>query len=78
MGTCHINHSQQDVRLKLNAQQSFLPPTLSQTLNLFMKNDQPQETLNELFHLLKKYDLSSKDEQESRNQKLNRLMLERE
>ncbi|WP_340372665.1 hypothetical protein [Peribacillus sp. FSL E2-0218] len=78
MSTCNLNHSQQDVNLKLNAQLEFLPPTLSQALNLFLDNDHSQETLNELFHLLKKYDLSSKEEQQSRNQKMNHLMLERE
>ncbi|MFJ7754221.1 hypothetical protein ACQKGI_17560 [Peribacillus muralis] len=77
MGTCNLNHSQQDVRLKFHAQQAFLPTTLTQALNLFLEKDHPQETLNELFHLLKKYDLSSKEEQESRNQNMNRIMLER-
>ncbi|MCK1994140.1 group-specific protein [Peribacillus muralis] len=78
MSTCNLNHTQQDVRLKLEGQQQFLPTALSQTLNLFLENDHPQETLNELFHLLKKYDLSSKEKQESRNQKLNKITLERE
>ncbi|MGE7762746.1 hypothetical protein [Peribacillus sp. NPDC097895] len=75
MGTCNLNHSQQDVRLKFESQKAFLPTELSQTINLFLENEHSQEMLNELFHLLKKYDLSSKEEQESRIEKLNQIML---
>ncbi|CAH0285934.1 hypothetical protein SRABI96_04114 [Peribacillus sp. Bi96] len=75
MGTCNLNHSQQDVRLKFESQKAFLPTELGQSINLFLENEHSQEMLNELFHLLKKYDLSSKEEQESRNEKLNQIML---
>lgn len=75
MGTCNLNHSQQDVRLKFESQQAFLPTVLSQTLDRYLEKANSQETLNELFHLLKKYDLSTPEEQESRNEKLKEIML---
>ncbi|MBK5444638.1 MULTISPECIES: group-specific protein [Peribacillus] len=74
MGTCNLNHSQQDVRLKLESQMRFLPKDLGKKLGRFLENENSQETLNELFHLLKKYDLASKEEQDARNEKLNHFM----
>lgn len=70
MGTCNIDHSQEDVVEKLQSQESFLPVDLFQTLYAILKEKQSQETLNELFHLLKKYDLASHVEQQERNEKL--------
>ncbi|WP_249596668.1 group-specific protein [Peribacillus frigoritolerans] len=75
MGVCNLNHSQQDVRLKFESQKAFLPTQLTQTLDRYLEKGNSQETLNELFHLLKKYDLSTREEQESRNDKLKRIML---
>ncbi|MEY9864994.1 hypothetical protein ABIE66_000373 [Peribacillus sp. B2I2] len=75
MGTCNLNHSKQDVRLKFESQQAFLPTVLSQTLDRYLEKANSQETLNELFHLLKKYDVSTSEEQESRNEKLKEIML---
>lgn len=75
MGTCNLNHSQQDVRLKFESQKAFLPTVLSQTLDRYLEKANSQETLNELFHLLKKYDLSTQEEQESRNEKLKQIIL---
>ncbi|MFJ7748170.1 hypothetical protein [Peribacillus sp. NPDC097295] len=74
MGACNLNHSRQDVRMKLESQQEFLPKPLSEALKGLLEEEQKQETLNEIFHLLKKYDLSSEEEQEVRNQKLNQLL----
>ncbi|MEB2631762.1 hypothetical protein SOP94_25385 [Peribacillus frigoritolerans] len=75
MGACNLNHSQQDVRLKFESQKAFLPPQLSQTLDRYLEKGNSQEALNEIFHLLKKYDLSTQEERESRNDKLKRIML---
>ncbi|MBO1000211.1 group-specific protein [Bacillus sp. SD075] len=75
MGTCNLNHSQNDVRLKFESQKAFLPTELSQTLDRYLEEGNSQETLNELFHLLKKYDLSTQEEQESRNEKLKQIIL---
>ncbi|EXX86775.1 hypothetical protein BG53_05470 [Paenibacillus darwinianus] len=73
MGTCSIDHSQEDVIRKLESQQSFLPAHLGETLRQFLKNEHAQQTLNELFHLLKKYDLVSEEEREERNGKMIKL-----
>ncbi len=70
MGTCNIDHSHEDVVKKLESQESFLPDELAAKLAQFLKGENKQETLNELFHLLKKYDLASASEREERNKKL--------
>lgn len=74
MSECKIDHSQDDVISKLKSQQSFLPDGIARTIELFLTEERPQQTLNELFHLLKKYDLASREEQERRNDSLMRLL----
>ncbi|GGG14417.1 group-specific protein [Paenibacillus abyssi] len=74
MGTCNIDHSQEDVIQKLESQKEFMPQPLGENVLRFLKNVHDQHTLNELFHLLKKYDLASKEEQEARNEKLLQLI----
>jgi hypothetical protein len=74
MGNCNIDHSQEDVIQKVESQQDFLPKLLSKDLYSFLESNRSQQTLNELFHLLKKYDLASKEEQEERNKKLTQLI----
>lgn len=70
MGQCNVDHSQKDVVKKLESQKGFLPQDLSEKLYRFLEKEHPQKTLNDLFHLLKKYDLSSENEQEERNEKM--------
>jgi hypothetical protein len=70
MGQCSIDHPHEDVIKKLESQCDFLPAALYEELQSCLKNEHSQQTLNELFHLLKKYDLASGEEQEVRNQKL--------
>ena len=74
MGQCSINHSQEDVIQKLESQRDFLPVDLYEELQSLLKNKHLQEVLNELFHLFKKYDLASQEEQEVRNQQLMHLI----
>lgn len=74
MGQCTIDHSHEDVIKKLESQEAFLPKPLLKKCHLFLEHEHPQETLNELFHLLKKYDLASEQEQTERNEKLTLLM----
>ncbi len=74
MGACNLDHSLEDVRNKLESQQSFLPAFLFADIQRFLQNEQPQNVLNELFHLLKKYDLVPNEEQEERNEGLQRLI----
>lgn len=68
MGECKLDHTIEDVRAKLEQQAPHLPDGLAQQLTLILEtNTSTQAQLNEIFHLLKKYDLSSKEEQEERN-----------
>ncbi|MBP1155556.1 MULTISPECIES: group-specific protein [unclassified Paenibacillus] len=74
MGNCNIDHSQEDVIQKLDSQQDFLPEPMGKELHRFLESQHSQQTLNELFHLLKKYDLASYEEREERNKKLLQLI----
>ena len=74
MNTCNIDHSLEDVHNKLMAQQSFLPVEIFDGGNALLKQQPTQHTLNELFHLLKKYDLASKEVQAERNEHLKKLV----
>ncbi|MFD1705364.1 hypothetical protein ACFSCZ_01195 [Siminovitchia sediminis] len=74
MGTCNIDHSKNDVMAKLKSQQEFLPENLAAELKQFLQSDQEQETLNEVFHLLKKYDLASEEERAERDKKLKAII----
>ncbi|MGO4886954.1 hypothetical protein ACJ2A9_04275 [Anaerobacillus sp. MEB173] len=74
MSNCKLDHSIEDVRKKLDEQTPFLPTDLVTELTAFLEKDLSQQCLNELFHLLKKYDLSSKEEQNVRNEKLKALI----
>lgn len=74
MGTCNIDHSRESVVAKLESQEEFLPKSLAEDLGQFLKREQPQETLNEVFHLLKKYDLASESEREERERKLKQFI----
>jgi hypothetical protein len=73
MGECRLNHSVEDVRAKLAEQTPHLPGPLAARLEGLLATPLSQETLNELFHLLKKYDLASPEERAEREQKLARL-----
>jgi hypothetical protein len=70
MSSCNIDHSVGDVQKKYEAQKEFLPVELQELFQPFFTKPHSQETLNEVFHLLKKYDLSNEAERLSRNEKL--------
>ncbi len=70
MSTCNIDHSIEDVLNKLESQKAFLPHSLYEATEAFLSNKQDQDTLNVVFHLLKKYDLATDLEQSERNKKL--------
>lgn len=72
MAECSIDHSKEDVKKKYETQSEFLPQELKEPFKQFFKEDHTQDILNEVFHLLKKYDLSTEEEKENRN---NRLLL---
>ncbi|WP_347551138.1 hypothetical protein ABFG93_04925 [Pseudalkalibacillus hwajinpoensis] len=74
MGKCTIDHSYSDVLTKLKGQADYMPDSLVQGINRFLEKTLSQEALNELFHLLKKYDLASQEEREKRNEEIDELI----
>ncbi|MEJ8547941.1 hypothetical protein [Brevibacillus borstelensis] len=70
MGECRLDHSTNDVLNKLAEQTPFLPQALTGQLNGLLAEPLSQETLNELFHLLKKYDLATPEERSRREEKM--------
>ena len=78
MGTCNLDHSTEDVRKKFEAQMEWLPEDVCALFDDFLNGNQTQENLNDMFHLLKKYDLADKAEREDRNKKIRFLLLDKE
>lgn len=74
MSNCKIDHSLEDVKSKLDSQKAFLPKELLQKTQSFLEQSPSQTELNEIFHILKKYDLASNDEKEKRNQSLDVIL----
>ncbi|MFC0271473.1 hypothetical protein ACFFIX_08400 [Metabacillus herbersteinensis] len=74
MSNCQLDHPKEDVMKKLLGQEPFLPSSLFKKMESFLAKDLPQSKLNELFHLLKKYDLVSAEEQNVRNGKIDELV----
>ncbi|WP_456275309.1 hypothetical protein [Bacillus sp. AK128] len=70
MSSCNINHSIEDVKNKLTAQQPFLTNELYSLIERFLSQSPSQSELNEIFHLLKKYDLATELDKEKRNRTL--------
>jgi hypothetical protein len=70
VSSCNLDHSLDDVKKKLVDQSPFLIPAIAEKCSQYLTVTQSQNDLNELFHLLKKYDLASDEEREIRNQKL--------
>jgi hypothetical protein len=76
MGKCNIDHSLEDVKNKLEEQSAFLPENVKVQVEESLTNEKSQAFLNELFHLLKKYDLADQREKEDRNTKIINLIKE--
>lgn len=70
MSQCPIDHSVEDVMKKYTSQSEFLPEKVKELFARFFTVSHSQEKLNEVFHLLKKYDLSTEEEKAERNEKL--------
>lgn len=73
MSKCNLDHSREDVLKKLESQREFLPSGLYAQTQEYLRQELSQAVLNELFHLLKKYDLISAEEQRERVAKLTEL-----
>jgi hypothetical protein len=74
MSECKLNHSHEDVKNKFESQAEFLPLDLKEKFTLFFQKEHSQELLNEVFHLLKKYDLASDEEKEERYKRLSLIL----
>lgn len=74
MGSCHIDHSLDDVIKKFEAQKEFLPDEIIAKFENIFHKEHDQQFLNELFHLLKKYDLADETERKERNGKFLQLL----
>ncbi|MDQ0154795.1 hypothetical protein [Robertmurraya andreesenii] len=70
MSDCKIDHTPEDVKSKYESQSAFLPEDMKPLFDQFFKEEHTQDILNDVFHLLKKYDLVSEDEREARNKRL--------
>ncbi|MDF2788065.1 MAG: hypothetical protein K0S80_1163 [Neobacillus sp.] len=70
MSECKLNHSQEDVRNKYESQEAFLPDEMNPLFEQFFSKEHTQDLLNEVFHLLKKYDLASEEDRNERNNRL--------
>ncbi|KAB2335707.1 MULTISPECIES: group-specific protein [Bacillaceae] len=74
MSECNVDHSVEDVKGKLHQQKQHLPEGMTERLLQFMEQDHTQEILNEIFHLLKKYDLADEKEKTARNKRFQILL----
>lgn len=70
MSECKLNHSAEDVKHKYESQIPYLPDDMNDLFTLFFEKQHTQELLNNVFHLLKKYDLASEKEKMERNNRL--------
>jgi hypothetical protein len=67
MSECKLNHTQEEVKNKYESQAAFLPEDMKGLFQQFFLKEHSQELLNEVFHLLKKYDLAPSEEKNQRN-----------
>ncbi|WP_071459610.1 group-specific protein [Bacillus massilinigeriensis] len=70
MSECKMDHSVDDVKKKFAEQKDNLPLDLHPLFQQFLMEEHTQDILNEVFHLLKKYDLASEVERSERNKRL--------
>lgn len=71
---CKLNHSHADVKNKYESQAVYLPEDIKPLFGPFFAKEHSQDLLNEVFHLLKKYDLASEEEKNARNNQLYLLL----
>lgn len=74
MSECKLDHTITDVENKYLTQKPYLPEELHAKFTLFFQEEHSQDILNDVFHLLKKYDLADKEEQETRCNRLNLIL----
>ncbi|WP_059170587.1 hypothetical protein [Bacillus sp. FJAT-27445] len=74
MGKCNLDHTLEDVQKKYETQKQFLPSNIHGAFEARLHEGPEQHILNELFHLLKKYDLASREERAERNLELEHIL----
>lgn len=74
MSECKLDHSHEDVKNKFESQSEYLPAELKPLFEQFFAQEHTQDLLNEVFHLLKKYDLATEEEKTARNKRLNMVL----
>jgi hypothetical protein len=74
MSQCKLDHSHEDVKIKYESQAEYLPAELKPLFAQFFAKEHTQDILNEVFHLLKKYDLATEEEKTARNNRLNMVL----
>lgn len=74
MSECKLNHTHEDIKNKYESQAAFLPEEMKPLFHAFFEKEHTQDILNEVFHLLKKYDLATEEEQGNRNNRLNLVL----
>ncbi|MDQ0269712.1 hypothetical protein [Cytobacillus purgationiresistens] len=74
MSECKIDHSHEEVKKKYESQKEFLPNEMHVLFDDFFNGAHTQDILNNMFHLLKKYDLASEDEKAERIGRLNLIL----
>lgn len=70
MSECKLDHSHEDVKNKFESQAEYLPADIKPLFESFFAQEHTQDILNEVFHLLKKYDLVTEEEKSTRNNRL--------
>lgn len=70
MSECKIDHSFEDVMQKFEQQKEFLPTDMIPLFGAFFQKEHSQDILNQVFHLLKKYDLATDEEKVERSNRL--------
>ncbi|OLS35281.1 group-specific protein [Bacillus sp. MRMR6] len=70
MSECKLDHTHADVKSKYSTQEAYLPDDMKALFEQFFAKEHSQDLLNEVFHLLKKYDLAAEEEKDTRNNRL--------
>ncbi|SFA88169.1 MULTISPECIES: group-specific protein [unclassified Bacillus (in: firmicutes)] len=74
MSTCNLDHSHEDVKKKYESQAAFLPAEINSLFKGYLEKKHTQLELNEVFHLLKKYDISPVEVRGIKNEQLLQIL----
>ncbi|PLR82517.1 group-specific protein [Bacillus canaveralius] len=74
MSECNVDHSHDDVKNKFASQSEYLPKEITELFSKFLAEEHTQDILNNVFHLLKKYDLADEQDKQERNRRLELIL----